>query len=80
MLFRANRFTGNLENWPPEKVLDAEVPVLPPGMQGGAGFGSAAFERADTESRISAAFARALRSSEKGAQGVSNSKEQCAIL
>jgi hypothetical protein len=81
MLFRANRFTGNLENWPPQKIRDAQVPVLPPGVRGGAGFGSAAF--ADTESQIADVFARALRSSEKGAQGVStnsNSKEQCAIL
>ena len=83
MLFGADSFTGNLLKWPPEKVRDAEVPVLPPGVRGGAGFGSAAFERADTESRISAVFATALRSSEKGAQGVSNngnSQEQCAIL
>jgi hypothetical protein len=78
MLFGANRFTGNLKNWPPEKVRDAQVPVLPPGIQGGAGFGSAAFERA--ESKIAAVFATALRSSEKGAQGASTSKEQCAIL
>ena len=81
MLFGANRFTGNLEKWPTQKVRDAEVPVLPPGVRGGAGFGSAAF--ADTESQIADVFARALRSSEKGAQGVStnsNSKEQCAIL
>ena len=80
MLFRANRFTGNLEKWPPEKVLDAEVPVPPPGVRGGAGFGSAAFARADIESQIAALFARELRSSEKGAQGASTSKEQCAIL
>jgi hypothetical protein len=80
MLFRAYRFTGNLEKWPPEKVRDAEVPVLPPGVRGGAGFGSAAFARADIESQIAALFARELRSSEKGAQGASTSKEQCAIL
>ncbi len=80
MLFRAHRFTGKLDKWPPEKVLDAEVPVLPPGVRGGAGFGSAAFARADIESEIADVFARELRSSEKGVQGASTSKEQCAIL
>jgi hypothetical protein len=78
MLFGADRFTGNLEKWPTQKIRDAQVPVLPPGVRGGAGFGSAAFERA--ESKIAAVFATALRSSEKGAQGASTSKEQCAIL
>ena len=83
MLFGADRFTGNLDKWPTQKIRDAQVPVLPPGIQGGAGFGSAAFARADIESQIAALFARELRSSEKGAQGastISNSKEQCAIL
>jgi hypothetical protein len=80
MLFGADRFTGNLHKWPTQKVRDAHAPALPPGIQGGAAFGSAAFERADTERRIAAVFATALRSGEKGAQGVSNSKEQCAIL
>jgi hypothetical protein len=80
MLFGANRFTGKLDKWPTQKIRDAQVPVLPPGIQGGAGFGSAAFARADTEREIAAVFATALRSSEKGAQGASTSKEQCAIL
>ena len=81
MLLDADRFTGDLNlKWPPEKVRDAQVPVRPPGIRGGAAFGSAAFERADTERKISAVFATALRSSEKGAQGSPTSKEQCAIL
>jgi hypothetical protein len=69
MLLGATKFRGRLANWPERAIRAAR------GFRGGpvpgAGFGAA-----DTEARISAVFATALRKREKGA----SSQEQCAIL
>jgi hypothetical protein len=69
MLVGANRFTGNLANWPPENVDSSQVSARPPGRPDGPVFGSAraALGLADTENKIAGVFAEALRKSGKGA-------------